>query len=506
MSAKTIAIKGILYTSFGGVLGQILQFFTKLFLARLLLPEDFGLMAIILSITNIINIFFSLGWGDELIQRRNNFDRAINTLFVFFLSSSILIFLSVFFLSPLLSTFFKISQLNYLIKIYSFSFIMYCLNMIYNIYAQKNLLFKKKVLCEITSIIIFSILSILLAKLNFGVWSLLIAQLTQSIALTFLLILSINWRPSFIFDQTILKEIWSFVKHSSIGHVLGIGILYIDNLFVASFLGTEQLGYYVMSFSLASIPIIAITHSISGVMFPIFSKVKDKIELKNIFLKTLHLNFFILLPIYSFGFILANYLINIIFSEKWTPIIPIFQLLLIYSALRSFCNIVINLVLSEGKPQIIKKIFIIEFTSLILFVIPGLIFFKIYGVVLAVILARFISSLMFFLYIRRMLCITFTDHIKNIITTLQITLFTALLLVILKRALFFDITFINLICLLFFAIISWGLLTLLFDKKSMKEIQYLIESFKKKIVNKYDDVRINKFMHHLKKLKKDLMN
>lgn len=489
MNMKNIVLMGILYSGTSNIFGQIIQIITKLVLARLLLPQDFGLMAALLSTTNIINIFFNLGWGDELIQRKQDLEKALGTITTVFLISSILLTLISFFFANNISLLLNQSQLSLLLKMYSISFIIYSITIIYLIYAQKNLLFKERAFCEILSNCIFAILAIALAKLNFGVWSLLLAQLIHSLTLLASLMISIKWLPTLIFDWETFKSIFKFVKETAASYIFSIGILYTDNLFIAKFLGAEQLGFYAMAFSLASIPVISITHSISATMFPIFSKAKDDFELKNIFLKTLHLNFLILLPIIGLGIILADNLINIFLSQKWIPIILLLQVLLIYSLLRSFCAISSFLILSKSKPKVLKKVYLLEFLLLIGIIIPGLKFFGIYGALFAVLFARLSSSTLLFLYTKKSLSINAAEYIDTFFLTFKITLTSMLLLILLKKFIFFRINIFNSFLLLLVAMMLLGTFTFLFDKKSFLEFSSAAKILKNKIVDKYNNLR-----------------
>ncbi len=491
MNLKEIAMMGIVYSSTSNTFSQIIQILTKLILARLLLPQYFGLMAAVLSITNIINIFFNLGWGEEIIQRKQDSEKALGNISVVFLISSVVLTISSFLGADKISFFLNQPELASLLKIYSISFIIYATTIIYLVYMQKNLLFKKKAFCEIFSNVIFALLAITLAKLDFGVWSLLLAQLIQSIVLLASFIISTRWMPALTFDWKIFKSILIFVKETAAGNMFSISILYVDNLFVAKFLGVEQLGFYTMAFSLASIPIISISHSIAGTMFPIFSKAKDNLELKMMFLKTIHLNFLILLPLTGIGIALTDTLIGTILSQKWAPIIFLIRILLIYAILRSFCIISSCLVLSKSKPKVTKKIFLLEFLILIAIIIPGLNLFGIYGVLLAVLSARLTSAIIFALYVKKSLSISMQEYFSTLFSTVKITCMTIIILLLLKNLIFGNINIFNLFCLLFIASISLCTFTFLFDKQSFFECREAIEIIKNKIVRKYHNLRGN---------------
>lgn len=487
MNLKQIAIKNIFFTSFGNILSQIIQFFTKIILARLLIPEDFGLMATMLITISILNTFFNFGWDTELIQRKINIKRVLNSIFSMFIIISILMSIMIFFSASIISYFFSEPRLISMIRLYSIIFITNSINIAYSAYAQKKLLFSRKVVCELVSIILFSLISIILAYLHFGVWSLLIAQLLQSISLTLLLFMLIKWRPFFNIDLFMLKHVWKFVRNSAILEIFGLLILQIDKIVVVKFLGIEKLGFYSMAFSFAMILLLAITNPISSIMYPLFSLSKNKAQQKKLFINSLQLNFFLLLPAMSFGFVFTDLFVQFFLSTKWIPIINIFRILLIYSLFRSVFNISSYIILSRSRPDVLKKILGIEFFLLFVFIIPSVKLFNINGVLFIVIISRIIATLIALSYIKKTLLISFKEYVNTFFMSLIISIFLLLIIFILKNVLFLKINLINFVLLLLLSFTLWIFLVLFFDKKSVKEIYYLInilrEKFSLKIFN-----------------------
>lgn len=477
MSFKNIAITGILYTSFGSVIGQVFQFITKIVLARLLVPEDFGLMALILSITNIVSVFFNLGWSSELIQRKKKIKDAFNTTGTFFLVISVLFTTILFFSSYHLAYFLEKPVINSLIKVFSLIFVFNAFNSLYNTYVEKYLMFKKKIFCDVNSIIVFSLISIILAYFGFGVWSLLIAQLLQAFSLSLFLLLSTGWLPSFNFNFSLLRNIWSFVKHTSLVQIFTILILNLDYLFVGLFLGSENLGFYSIAFALSSIPVIIVAHSIGGVMFPIFSRVRNKEELKKFFLKSSYLNFVLLLPIIIIGIIIADYSV-LFLSNKWTSITSILRVLLVYSLFRSIFSIISSLILSINKPNILKKIFFIEFFFLLILIVPSIKLFGLFGAVFAVLFSRVVATLISIIYINRYLSIS-SIHYSKILKILMNYVIIGLLIYIIKLKLLMSIDIMNFIIIILLSFTLYLLSSYLFDKDFAREIDYLVKLFSK---------------------------
>ncbi|MFA6888189.1 MAG: oligosaccharide flippase family protein [Candidatus Woesearchaeota archaeon] len=428
MNLKKVAIIGLIFTLGSVFYTQIINFILKIILTRILLPDDFGVMSLIFSITSIMNILFTLGWTEKLIAKKQDAKKAFYTIFTLLFIIGLFFTILIIFISPFLATYFNTPQLTNLLQLYSLTFILFPISIIYSTYLQKYLLFLKKTTCEIISSTVFFVVAIILAYLGYGIWSLVIAQVVQAAVFTLILFISVGrWFPTFTYDKMILKEFYCFVKESGTGNILGILILTVDNLFIGKYSGIADLGYYTLAFSLSTLFVSVISISIGNVVFPFLAMTVKKEEVKRYFMKAIQLNFIILFPMLFFCFLFAMPLITLLFSTTWIPAVALFKIFLIYTVFRSYCSLSTQLALSTNKPVITKRIFFIELIILAFLLYPLFLLFHLQGIAFAVLISRATSAFLFYYFTKTWISFSFIEHITIMYKPFLLSLFLSLI-------------------------------------------------------------------------------
>lgn len=388
----------------GAFIASTLGLVTKIITARILFPEDFGLFAMAFIVLGFLGIFVGFGMLSTIIYKQDDPQRILNVAFILSLSSGIILSTLGYFSSGFVASFFNEPGLKIIIKVLSIVLILDSISCVLYAVLLKDLNFKRKTIADILSIIVYSVTVIILALTGFGVWSLVIAYITQHVSLVLFLWVACPRKPTFQIELSIAKEVFHFGKYVTSAGFFAWIITSVDNIVVGRKLGNENLGYYSFGFNIATLTVVAFTHLITGVFHPIYAKVQDDAQkLKEAYLKPLEWTLLLIFPISMGLFLLADMITITLFGEKWIPMIPILKILAVYGILRTVCAIIAQLFEAIGKPFLATRIVFMELVILVVLISSLISFFGLIGVAFAVILARGIAMIVYLYEINKLL-------------------------------------------------------------------------------------------------------
>jgi hypothetical protein len=222
---KQKTVSGLGWSMAGSIGKQGLQFAISIVLARLLTPEDFGLIGMIVVFIGIANLFSDLGLGSALIQMKSLEEKHLSSVYWLNLGVGFLLTVMFMIIAPLIANFYDEPQLESMVRYISVVFFIGAMSIVQKNLFFRSMRFKMLSVVEILAILIAGIIAISLAFSGFGVWSL-VAQLVSFTALTtaFLWILS-NWRPRFLIELQAIRELWPFSSNLLGAQILN-GYLY----------------------------------------------------------------------------------------------------------------------------------------------------------------------------------------------------------------------------------------------------------------------------------------
>ncbi len=343
-------ISGVKWNGLSQAMRLCAQTVTSIILARLLAPEDFGLLGMALVFTGLIAIFNDMGMGSAIVQKQNLNQNNITSIFWFNIMIGIIAMVITVAVSPLIAIFYGQISLIPIISVMSLSFLLISLSMVQNSLLIKNFKFKKLAFLELISIILSSSFGISLAYFGYGVWSLVWQNISMNLIFTLFVWVFEEWKPKLYFSWEDIKSLKSFS-----GNLLGSNLLNYfsrrsDYLLIGKFLGASSLGYYTLAYTLMLFPLQNVSSSLVKTLFPALSKIQDNdIEFKNIYLKSTKYIAFITFPLMFGLFAVADEFILTIFGEKWAPAIFLIKVLSFVGLVQSIETTVGVIYLSKGK-------------------------------------------------------------------------------------------------------------------------------------------------------------
>ena len=364
-------VKGSLWVLSLQVAARGIRFLSMLVLARILVPSDFGIFGIALLSVSFLETFLRLGLHAALVQKRGDIEEFFDTAWVMGLGRGLIICLALFFSAPLIANFFDSPKLIGIIQILSIAPLLMSMENVGMVFFTKRLDFRKLFLYEISGTLANVIVAVSLAIILRSVWALIYGLLARHFVNVFMSYVLHPYRPSLKFDWAKGKELFQYGKW-----MLGSGIiLYFinqgDNAFVGKMFGTTALGYYVMAFNLSNLPATEITHVISRVMFPAYSKIQNDVKkLKEAYLKTLQVIALVSIPLAGMIFIFIGDFTVLVLGERWVPMVPVAQVLSIAGLFRSISASTGPLFNGVGKPYLVTKIVSIRLVILAACIYP----------------------------------------------------------------------------------------------------------------------------------------
>lgn len=207
---KTKVISGLFWKFAERIGAQGVNLIISIILARILLPEDYGLIALTTIFITISNVFVESGFGTALIQKKDADDLDFSTVFYANVVISIIIYIIIFFASPLIAKFYNNMQLIPVLRVLAITIIVSGLKGVQNAYVAKKMIFKKFFVATLFGTIVSAVVGIGMAYNGYGVWALVAQQLTNTIVDTIILWITVKWRPIAKFSFSRLKQLFGF--------------------------------------------------------------------------------------------------------------------------------------------------------------------------------------------------------------------------------------------------------------------------------------------------------
>lgn len=349
-----------------------LQLLKVILLARLLSPEAFGLLGIALLSIAALRQFSRLGFDEALIQHEeDNVDVYLNTAWVMKIIRGAVIAIIAFLSAPYLAVFFGEAKAEPLIRIIGFSPLILGLQNPAIMYFQKSLNFHREFAYQVGGRFIDLIVAVVIALAFGSVWALPIGIIMMNLT-KFVLSYQIHeYRPHIDFNLKYGKEMFGFGKWMFASAILVFLYSQGDDAFIGWFFGATTLGFYQIAYRLSNAPATEVTHVISRVAFPAFSKVQNNVErLRNGYLRAVQLSAIIGFPMATGIIAVAPQFVLAVLGNQWEPMIPLIQILAIWGAIRGFGANVGAVFKAVGRPDYEAKLQAIKVLTIALLIFP----------------------------------------------------------------------------------------------------------------------------------------
>lgn len=355
MSLRRHALSGVKWTSLSTVLVTLTQVLQTIILARILNPEDFGLMAMVTVVIGFASAYSDLGIGAAIVQHEGTTPGQLSSLYWLNVGVGIILFIITWCVSPLIAVLFREPRLRELLNVISMAFIVVPVGIQFQMLLQKNLQFNLLARQDICSALLGFIVACFCGLSGFGVWSLVWGQLSTTTMKTILSVYSgyKSWPIRLHFATKDLREFISFGLYQMGERTINYLNFRLDQLLIGYLLGPHMLGYYSFAFNLVMQPVSRINPVLTSVAFPLFVKAQhDDVRLRLGYFSLQKFLSMINFPILAGLFAAAPALIPFMFGDQWHPAIVLVQILSFVALVKSTGNPVGYLLLAKGRADL----------------------------------------------------------------------------------------------------------------------------------------------------------
>ncbi|MRI84625.1 oligosaccharide flippase family protein [Aerococcaceae bacterium WS4759] len=302
---------------------QVIQLLVQIIIARLLSPEEFGTMAIILVFVNLAQVFIQGGFNIALIQKKDSDELDFSSIFYLSLVIASFFYILLFFFAPVIARFYLDEQLIILLRVIGIVLFTGALNTVQMAYVSKYMLFKKSAFCSLLATVISGIIGIAFAYLGIGIWALVFQQISYSVVNSITLWIKIKWRPKLVFSFVRVTRLFSYGSKILSSSLIYRIYLELRTLIIGRIFSSTSLGFYQRGEQIPRVLVNNIDGAIQSVILPSLAVFQDDLpKIKSMIRRSLKTSSYIIFPI-MFGLAaVSDTFVFLILGEQWIPTVP----------------------------------------------------------------------------------------------------------------------------------------------------------------------------------------
>jgi teichuronic acid exporter len=360
-SLKGRTIKALKWSMVQEIAQRGLQFAIGIVLARLLSPAEFGLLAMLTIFIAVSQALLDSGFGSALIQRKEPTLSDECSVFYFNLLSGLALAGLLCLAAPWIAVFYNQPQLTSLVRALSVVLVINSFSVVQNALMVRRLDFRSQAMVAVASMSFSGGLAMFMAWRGFGVWSLVVQQITAATIRTLMLWVVNKWRPRMIFSFQSLRELFRFGSSMMASSVVSRVFDNLTSLVIGKVFAPSVLGFYSRAFSLHEIASQSLASVANRVTFPVFSQIQDDpVRLKRALQNGMTMLVFLQFPLLIGLAAVAEPLVLVLLTEKWAPCIPYLQVLCLAGLLYPVHLLNLNILMAMGHSKLFFKLEIIK--------------------------------------------------------------------------------------------------------------------------------------------------
>lgn len=431
MSLKKQAIAGIKWTFVQQFSVQVINFAVQIILARLLMPEMFGLVAMVFVFMSIGQALMDGGMTSSIIRTKNPDQLDYSTVFITNIIMSLGVYGVIFIAAPYIALFYNQEILTNIIRILSLTFVIRALVAVHMAKLTKEMNFKLQMKLQIPSTVMAGIVGISMAYQGYGVWSLVWLNLIQAISFTVQTLVFMKWRPSLIFNFERFKYHFNFGYKLTLASLIDVIFNDAYRIAIGKLYSPAAVGFFHQAETLRLFPVQQISTVVGKVTYPLFAKMNNDDALKFAYKITMKLVLILIVPLMLGLILMAEEGFRFLFGEKWLPAVPYFQILALASIVRPLSSYNLNILKVKGRSDIFLRIEILKKFIGIALLIIGL-NFQVIGLVISLTVFSYISFIINMYFSGSLISYSIKEQLKDTLLLYMLGGFVFLLLYYLK--------------------------------------------------------------------------
>lgn len=333
-----------------------MQVIISIIIARLLAPEDYGIIALINVFITLSTVLIESGFGVGLVQKKELGENDIHTVFYSSLVLAVIIYILIYATSPFVSEFYGIADITPVLRIYAISIIMASMSSVLNSIVSRRLEYGKQLFASVISTFVSGGIGIWMAYTGFGVWALVYQQIAQRLIYVIVMFITTKYFPILKFSKQCFTEILNFSWKIVAAKLIATFYNEVRNLIIGKKYDSNVLGFYNKGQQIPATVATATDYSLQNVMFSVYSKTQDDIwQLKNMVRRSMKLSAYILFPMMIGLLVVADPLVRVLLTEKWIGCVPFFQISCLTYMMQPVNTANVQAINALGKSDLVLK-------------------------------------------------------------------------------------------------------------------------------------------------------
>ena len=406
-------VHGVMWSSLDYFSNMGVSFIVGVILARLLSPDDYGLIAMIMVFLGLSRSIIDSGFGNALIRKPNLSQEDCSTAFLFNFFTAILLYAILFISAPLIASFYDKPILVSIVRVQSICVLLNALVIVQIALVNKRIDFKKTTKINLFSNVLSGVVAIYMAYHNYGVWALVGMNVSASFFSVCLYWYLSSWFPKFVFSKKSFTYLFGFGSKLLVSGFIDVIFTHLYPILIGKFFSAESLGYYTKAHNFAKLPSSSFTGVIQRVTFPVLSTIQDDDErLGHNYRRLLRMSVFIVFPLMVGLASVAKPFICLLITEKWAPCIIYLQIICFSLMWFPVHAINLNLLQVKGRTDLFLRVDVYKriITVLIVFAsIP----FGVVGMCVGSVISSLISVALNTYYTGKLIHVGFFDQMRD---------------------------------------------------------------------------------------------
>jgi O-antigen/teichoic acid export membrane protein len=421
-SLKDKTLTAFVWVALDKLAGSLVNFVITIILARLLVPEDFGLVAMVALFFEIAESFIQSGVGTALIRESTISEVEKSTAFIFNVAVSVAVYILLFLAAPFIAAFFAQEKLVLLIRVMGLTLIVSACAIIQRAVLAQNIDFRTQTLIRIAAVAVSGVTAVALAGAGAGVWSLVARMGIMEVIATALLWVFNPWKPLLRFSMETFRRLFGFGSRILLESLLEKTFRNTLQLVIGKMYSASTLGFFSQAITFRNMAAYNFGQAIQQTTYPVLAKLKDDLpRLKEAYRRIISMSSFVILPVMALMCVLAEPLIVGLTGEKWAETVPYLQLLCIAGATYHFHAINLNVLLVLGRVDLSLRVDVAKLATAVLLMAIGL-SFGIFGLIAGKVIAFYIALYINTYYSERLLGYSLWEQIKDLLHSLVFSL------------------------------------------------------------------------------------
>lgn len=401
---------------------QVVTFIVSIILARILTPEDYGIVALVTAFTTIFQVSVDSGLSTALIQKNDADDLDFSSVFYFNFGVCIILYLVMYFSSPAIASFYDIPELIPIVRVMSFTIVISGIKGVQQSYVARNMMFRLFFYSTLGGTIISAIIGIAMAYAGFGVWAIVTQQLSNTAIDTLILWITVNWRPKLMFSWNRLRGLLRFGWKLLCSALLDTGYNNLRSLLVGKIYSSSELAFYNQGEKIPKLIVMNVNASIDSVLLPAMSKEQDdKSRVKNMTRRSIMVSCYIMAPIMIGLACCASNVVKVLLTEKWLCCVPFLQIFCITYMSWPIHTANLNAIKAMGRSDLFLQLEIVKKLIGILLLLSTM-FVSVKAMAYSLLISAFVSMIINSWPNKKLLNYTFLEQMMDIFPSLMLAI------------------------------------------------------------------------------------